>query len=67
MSEDKGSNMMWQVISYNYYKNNWIELNWNVLQTATFNFLTLSTFQGLKFKKKGLSKEVVLQLLLEYF
>lgn len=67
MSEDKGSNMMWQVISYNYYKNNWIELNWNVLQTATFNFLTLSTFQRLKFKKKGLSKEVVLQLLLEYF
>lgn len=52
MSEDKGSNMMWQVISYNYYKNNWIELNWNVLQTATFNFLTLSTFQRLKFKKK---------------
>lgn len=63
MSEDKGSNMMWQVISYKYYINNLIELIWNVLQTATFNFLTLSTFQRLKLKKKAWVKKLYFNLL----
>lgn len=66
MSEDKGSNMMWQVISYNYYKI--IELNWIEMfsKQLLLTFLLWVPFSALSLKKKGLSKEVVLQLLLEY-
>lgn len=58
MSEDKGSNMMWQVISYNYYKI--IELNWIEMfsKQLLLTFLLWVPFSALSLKKKAWVKKL---------